>query len=169
MMKQFLLILFSILIFNICFGQSEKESHNDSIKKKTYVSNKSIKTNRNGKEITSTSKGKKETKLEKVILLSNDDVLNKNTSIEDVSLIVEKTNIIFNSLFKNSKKSGKIIIQFEIRKINNLIQFAVKDNLDLDIMKEFEIKVNEEIYPNSKKEPVKIQLIYKVNSFNEIE
>lgn len=60
-------------------------------------------------------------------------------------------------------------MEFELQKKKNQIQFAVKDDIDLDIMKEFEKKVNSEKYPNSKEDPIKIQLIYKINSYNDTE
>jgi hypothetical protein len=123
----------------------------------------------NGKEIDSISKGIKETKLEKVVLLSSDEELNENSSLEDIKTIMDKTNSIFDELFKNSNSSGKIMVQFEIKEKSNEIQFAVKDDLDLEIMNEFEKRVNTEKYPNSKKESIKLQLIYKVNSYNDTE
>lgn len=122
-----------------------------------------------GKQVDSISKGIKETRLERVVLLDNNDVLEKNTSVEDINEIIAKTDKIFDGLFKNSLKPGKIMVEFELKKKKNLINFAVKDDLDLDIMKEFEKMVNNEKYPNSKKDPIKIQLIYKVNSFNDTE
>ena len=61
------------------------------------------------------------------------------------------------------------MIQFELGEKKNIIQFAVRDDLDLDIMKEFEKRVNEEKYPNSKKSTIKFQVIYKVNSLNDNE
>ncbi len=61
------------------------------------------------------------------------------------------------------------MVQFEIKEKSIEIQFAVKDDLDLEIMKEFEKKVNNEKYPNSKKDSIKLQLIYKVNSYNDTE
>ncbi|MFH7012549.1 hypothetical protein ACHRV5_11805 [Flavobacterium sp. FlaQc-52] len=115
------------------------------------------------------TQGMKETKIEKVLLLSSDDEITQNSSVEDITLIIEKTQKIFNELFQNSEKSGKIMIQFELKKDTNEIQFAVKDDLDLDIMKEFEKRINSEQYPNSKKDPVKLQLLCKVNSFDETE
>lgn len=128
-----------------------------------------FKTYQNGKEVDTLSKGIKETALEKVILLSSDEELKKNTSVEDLTAIVDKTNKIFEELFKNSDKSGKIMVHFEIKKKKNEIHYAVRDDLDLDIMKEFEKRVNSEKFPNSKKNPIQIQLIYKVNSFNDTE
>ena len=128
-----------------------------------------VKMYQNGKEIDSVSKGIKETILEKVVFLSSDEELKANTSIEDLKLIVEKTDKIFQELFKTSMKSGKIMVEFELKKKKNEIQYAVKDDLDLDIMKEFEKRINSETYPNSKKDPIKLQLIYKVNSFNDTE
>lgn len=128
-----------------------------------------VKKYQNGKEIDSVSKGIKETTLEKVILLSSNEELNANSSFEDIELIIKKTNEIFNDLFKNSIKSGKIMVEFELKKKKNEITYAVKDDLDLDIMKVFEQRVNSEKYPSSKKDPVKIRLIYKVNSFNDTE
>lgn len=122
-----------------------------------------------GKVIDSVSKGTKETKLDKVVFLNSDTELKENSSIEDLKLIIEKTENIFNSLFKTSEKPGKIMVQFELKKNKNEITFAVRDDLDLDIMKEFEKKVNGEIYPNSKKDPIAIQLIFKVNSFSDTE
>jgi len=121
----------------------------------------------NGKEIDSVSKGVKETALEKVILLSSDQELNANSSFEDIELLIKKTDAIFNELFKNSMKSGKIMVEFELKKKKNEITYAVKDDLDLDIVKVFEQRVNGEKYPNSKKDPIKLRLIYKVNSFND--
>ena len=83
-------------------------------------------------------------------------------------LIIDKTNKIFEELFKNSDKSGKIIVQFELGKSKNEIQFAVRDDLDLEIMKTFEERLYLEKYPNSKKDTIKFQLVYKVNSYNDI-
>ncbi|MBF4466118.1 hypothetical protein [Flavobacterium sp. LC2016-12] len=131
-----------------------------------YVASKQY---QNGKEIDSVSKGIKETILEKVIVLSSDDELNKNSSFEDIELLIKKTDKIFDELFKNSMKSGKLMVEFELKKKKNEITYAVKDDLDLDIMKVFEQRVNSEEYPNSKKDPVKLRLIYKVNSFNDVE
>lgn len=130
--------------------------------------NSTVKQYQNGEEIDSISKGSKETKLEKVVLISSDEEINKNSSVDDINLIIDKTNQIFEELFKNSLKPGKIMIQFELNKKNNNILFAVKD-LDLEIMKEFEKRINNEKYPNSKKDPIKLQLIFKVNSFNDVE
>ncbi len=123
----------------------------------------------NGKEINSLDSGIKETKLEKLILLSNDKELKENTSVEDLSSIVDKTNKIFDELFKNSDKSGKIMIQFKLKEKENELEFSVKGNLDLDIMKEFEKRIKSQAYPNSKKDPISFQLIYKVNSLNDTE
>jgi len=123
----------------------------------------------NGEIVDSVSKGEKETKLEKVIFLNSDAELVENSSFEDLKLIIEKTNAIFEELFKNSEKAGKIRVQFVLKENKNEIEYAVKDNLDLDIMKVFEQRVNAENYPNSKKDPIKLQLLFKVNSFNELE
>ncbi|MFQ6599368.1 hypothetical protein [Flavobacterium sp. C3NV] len=123
----------------------------------------------NGKEIDSVYKGKKETSLEKIMLLNSDEELAANISFEDIELLIKKTDEIFNELFKNSLKSGKLMVEFELKKKKNEIIYAVKDDLDLDIMKIFEQRVNSEKYPNSKKDPIKLRLLYKVNSFNEIE
>lgn len=128
-----------------------------------------VKQYQNGREIDSISKGIKETTLEKVVLLSSDEELNTNSSFEDIELLIKKTDKIFDELFKNSMKSGKIMVEFELKKKKNEITYAVKDDLDLDIMKVFEQRVNSEIYPNSKKDPIKLRLIYKVNSFNDLE
>lgn len=128
---------------------------------------KGYKTYQNGKEITTVSKGEKETKLETLILLSDDETLKKNTSVEELSLIVDKCSNIFNELFKNSTKEGKIMIHFELTKKLNKIEFAVKDDVDLEIMKEFEKKINTEKFPNSKKDPIQFQILYKINSYNE--
>lgn len=139
------------------------------IENTTYESKESVKTYENGKEVYVTEKGQKETRLEKVVFLSGDDELKKNTSVEDISKIIDKTNTIFDELFKNSKKEGKIIIQFELGKDKNNIQFAVKNDLDLEIMKEFEARVKSEKYPNSKRNNIKFMIIYKVNSYDDNE
>ena len=143
-----------------------KEYHNP-IENTTYSAEGGFKTYQKGGEVYHTSQGEKETKLEKVILLSSDEELKKNTSVEDIQELMIKTNKIFEALFKDSKKSGKIMIQFELGKKNNSIQFAVRDDLDLEIMKEFEKRVNKEKYPKTKNGTVKLQLIYKVNSFDD--
>lgn len=122
-----------------------------------------------GKEVDSISKGIRETKLEKVVLLNSNDEVEQNTTVEDISALMSKTNAIFDELFKTSTKSGKIMVEFELQKKENKITFAVRDDLDLDIMKEFEKRVNNEKYPHSKSIPIKIQLIYKVNAYNDTE
>jgi len=146
-----------------------KKSYQNPIDNGTYETDGTFKKYRNGDEFYITDKGEKETKLENVILLSSDAELKANSSVEDISLIIDKTNKIFEELFKNSKKEGKIMVQFELGKKKNDIQFAVRDNLDLEIMKEFEKRVNAEKYPNSKKDTIKLQLIYKVNSYDDTE
>jgi hypothetical protein len=146
-----------------------KKTYENPIDNNVYKTDGEFKTYQNGEEVYLTSKGEKETKLEKVVFLSSDSDLKKNTSIDDIKLVIDKTNAIFEKLFKNSEKAGKIMIQFELGKKKNDIQFAVRDDLDLDIMKEFEKQVNSEKYPNTKKSTVKFQLIYKVNSLNDTE
>lgn len=147
---------------------SKNLDHNP-IENSNYQTDGEFKTYQNGNEIYTTDKGIKETKLEKVVLLNSDSELKENSSNEDISEVVNKTNKIFKTLFSNSMKPGKIMVQFELNKRKNEIQFAVKDDVDLELMKEFEKQVNIENYPNSKKKSVKIQLIYKVNSLNETE
>ena len=146
-----------------------KKSYDNPIDNGTYKTDGSFKTYQNGNEVYVTSKGEKETKLEKVIFLSSDSDLKANTSVEDIQTIIEKTNKIFENLFKNSEKPGKIMVQFELGKKKNEIQFAVRDELDLEIMKEFEKQVNAVKYPNSKKSNIKFQIVYKVNSLNDTE
>lgn len=135
-----------------------------------YVATKpKMVTYQNGEEVETISEGIKETKLEKMFLLSSNDDLEKNTSIEDLSSIIDKCNAIFDELFKNSMKPGKIMVEFELKKDKNEIQFAVRDDLDLDIMKEFEKRITAETFPKSKKDPIKFRLVYKVNSLNDTE
>jgi len=146
-----------------------KNSYNNPIDNGTYTTEGTIKTYKNGNEVYVTDKGNKETKLEKVIFLTGDSELKANSSIEDIKSVIDKTNKIFENLFKDSKSEGKIMVQFELGKKKNEIQFAVKDDLDLEIMKEFEKQVNKEKFPNSKKDTIKFLLVYKVNSYNETE
>ena len=131
--------------------------------------NVSFKTYQNGQEINQVDKGQKETKLEKIILLSSDEELLENSSFEDIKSIMDKTTLLFEELFKDSQKSGKIMIAFELKKETNEIQLAVRDDIDLEIMKEFEKRINAIKYPNSKNNPVKFQMVFKVNSFNDTE
>ncbi|TPD66862.1 hypothetical protein [Flavobacterium microcysteis] len=147
--------------------EAPKLEYHNPIDNKTYTSEGGFKSYRNGQEITSTPMGTKETALEKVVLLSSDLEFKENSSVEDVGLIIDQTKTIFEELFKNSDESGKIMIQFELKKDNNEIEFAVKDAIDMTIMKEFEKKINNTKFPNSKKDPIKLQLIFKVNSFND--
>lgn len=123
----------------------------------------------NGEEKTSISKGEKETKLESIVFLNDDETLKKNTSVKDLSLILEKCSNIFNTLFKDSTKEGKIMLQFELTEKETLITFSIKDDVDLDIMKEFEKQINSEKFPNSKKDPIQFQMLFKINSYNETE
>lgn len=146
-----------------------KNSYQNPIDNGTYKTDGTFKKYQNGEEVYITDKGSKETKLENIILLSSDAELKANSSVEDIKSVIDKTNKIFEELFKNSEKSGKIMVQFELGKKKNEIQFAVRDDLDLEIMKEFEKRVNAEKYPNSKKDKIKLQLIYKVNSFDDTE
>lgn len=103
------------------------------------------------------------------MLLTSDKDLQERITVEDISSLVKKTDTIFEELFKHSQKSGKIMLQFDLGKKKNEIQFAIQDDIDLDIMKEFEKRVNREKYPNTKNDTVKLQLIYKVNSFDDTE
>lgn len=139
------------------------------IEKNKYVAESGFKTYKNGKEVSKDTIQEKATKLEKVVFLSSNQDLEENTSLEDIKLVMDKTNSIFEKLFKDSQKSGKIMVQFELGKKKNIITFAVRDDLDLDIMKEFEKMVNNEKYPNTRKKTIKLQFIYKVNSYSDKE
>ena len=145
------------------------KNYYNPIENKNYSSESGFNIYRKGKEVFENLKGEKETKLERVVLLSSNQDLEENSSVNDIKSVISKTNSIFEDLFKNSEKSGKIMVQFELGKKKNEIKFAVRDDLDLDIMKEFEKRVNSEKYPNSKKKTIKLQLIYKVNSYNDVE
>jgi hypothetical protein len=61
------------------------------------------------------------------------------------------------------------MVQFELNPKVNAIQFSVKGDVDLEIMKEFERRINNEIFPNSKKDTITLQFIYKINSFDDTE
>lgn len=130
---------------------------------------KGSKTYQNGEEVTTVSKGEKETKLESIFLLSDDETLKKNTTVEDLSDIVVSCSKIFEELFLSSTKEGKIMVKFELNKKQNKIEFAYKGDVDADLLKEFEKRINAEKFPNSKKEPIQFEILYKVNSFNETE
>ena len=45
----------------------------------------------------------------------------------------------------------------------------MKGDVDTEIMKAFEKKINSVKFPNSKKDPIRFQLLYKINSYNETE
>lgn len=137
------------------------------IEQKVYSTEGEFKKYQNGKEIKKNGKGVKENALEQLVFLSSDAELKKSTSLEDLKDIIDKTNKIFEELFRASEKSGKIMIQFELKKDENIIRFAVRGDLDLDIMAEFEKRINNEEYPKSKDKPVKLQLVYKVNSYDD--
>lgn len=122
---------------------------------------------KDGQEIKKLDKGNKETALESLEFLNTDAELKANTSIEDISFILDKTKKIFEDLFKNQVKSGKIMLFFELKKDKNNISFAIKDDIDLEVMKEFEKRILELKLPNSKKDPIKFNILFKVNSFNE--
>lgn len=122
---------------------------------------------KNGKEVVNTTKGEKETGLESITLLSSDKVLKENTSVEDLKTIIDKTQKVFDELFLKSDKSGKIKVHFELKKEKNEISFSIKDDIDLEIMKEFEQRVVSLKLPNSKKETINFEILFKVNSFNE--
>ncbi len=122
---------------------------------------------KNGKEVVNTTKGEKETGLESITLLSSDKVLKENTSVEDLKTIIDETQKVFDELFLKSDKSGKIKVHFELKKEKNEISFSIKDDIDLEIMKEFEQRVVSLKLPNSKKETINFEILFKVNSFNE--
>lgn len=120
-------------------------------------------------EKTIAEKGKKETRIEKIKLLNTDEELKENTSLEDIKFILDRTNSIFEELFKTSTKSGRIFVQFELKKDTNEMRYAAKDDIDEELMKEFEKRINNEKFPNSKKDAVKFQIVFIVNSVSDIE
>jgi hypothetical protein len=61
------------------------------------------------------------------------------------------------------------MVHFELNPKVNAIQFSIKGDVDLEIMKEFERRINNEIFPNSKKDTITLQFIYKINSFDDTE
>jgi len=172
-MKTLHLVLTLLTISSFCLGQGKNEvdslsrnKYYNPIEKRTYRTDGSFKTYRNGVEVDSIQhSSNKETKLEKVVLLSSNKELEESISIGDFEIVKNKVDKIFIELFKNSKQSGSIMIQFELQKdIDNVIRFAIRDNLDLNIMKNFEKRVLAEVFPKSHKSPIKFQFIYKVYS-----
>ena len=154
--KRIIAISIIMIVVSIpCFGQDA-------------TSNKGVDIFRNGEKIDTIITSKlKETKLEKLILLSSDKEMKESTSIEDLKLITKEINLIFNKLFSKSERSGKIMIQIELNNKSNIINFAVRDDLDLEIMKVFEEQVKAKNFPKARKQPVKFQMIYKVNSIDD--
>lgn len=122
---------------------------------------------KNGTKISTLEKGNKETALESIKLLNTDAELSENTTIEDLTSIIDQTKTIFNELFMKSEKSGKIMVYFELTKENVNISFAIKNDVDLDLMRIFEKKVLELKLPKSKKDPIKFDMLFKINEYNE--
>lgn len=129
--------------------------------------NKNFVQYRNGEEVKDIPKGEKETAIESITLLNTDEELRENTSVEDLTEIINETKKIFEDLFMNSDKSGKIMVHFELKKDTNEVNFAVKDDVDLILMKEFENRVLSLKLPKSKKESIQFKILFKINSFNE--
>lgn len=123
---------------------------------------------RNGAVIDSVGKGIKETKLEKLIFLNKDAELKEATSVEQLQEVVESINKIFSELFNTSTNAGKIMVEVElVQKGKPNIHFAVKDDLDLEKMRVFEKRILNTSFPNTRKRPITIRLVFKVNSFDD--
>ncbi|WP_320052489.1 hypothetical protein [uncultured Acetobacteroides sp.] len=175
-MKALHLIITLLIVSKFCLGQSKfendtlsRDKYYNPIENRTYRTEGSFKRYRNGVEVDTIQRSlKKETKLERVILLSSNEELNESISIEEFKTIKDKIDKIFIDLFGESKQSGKIMIQFELKKdIDNVIRFSIRDNLDLNIMRKFEKRVLSERFPKSNKYTIKFQFIYKVNSIDD--
>jgi len=172
-MKNYLLYLLLFIQIIPCFSQNREEQDSlksnkyyNPIEQRTYTTDGEFKKYKGGKEVKSFDKGQKETSLDQIVFLSSDADMKESSSVDDLTDIVNRTNSIFERLFKDSESPGYIMIQFDLKKKKNEIQFAVRDDIDLDIMAEFEKAVNKEKYPKSKNKPIKFQLIYKVNSYS---
>lgn len=148
-------------------GAPARPTYYNPIEDTTYHASGGFKTYVNGEEVDSLPPSVRETKLEKLVLLSSNADLEESTSVEDLKTIAYRTTEIFMELFGESKKSGKVMVQFELTQEKNEIQFAVRDDLDLELMKTFEKRVQGERFPHAKTVPVKFQLIYKVNDFDD--
>ncbi len=123
---------------------------------------------RNGAVIDSAGKGIKETKLETIQFLNKDAELKEAIGVEQIEKVVESITKIFSDLFNASTSPGKIMVEVElVEKGKPSIQFAVRDDLDLDKMKIFEKQVLNTSFPNTRKRPITIRLVYKVNSFDD--
>ena len=146
---------------------AKDSTYYNPIENTTYKSDGGYKTYVNGEQVDSLPPSIRETKLEKMVLLSSNEDLEASTSVDDLKTIAYRTSELFMGLFGDSKKSGKLMIQFELTKEKNDIQFAVRDDLDLELMKTFEEKMKSERFPHAKTVPVKFQLIYKVNDFDD--
>lgn len=133
----------------------------------TYRAFGGFKTYVNGEQVDPLPPSIRETKLEKMVLLSSNADMEASTSVEDLKRIAYRTTELFMELFAGSKKSGKLMVQFELTQEKNDIQFAVRDDLDLELMKTFEQRMHGEHFPNARTVPVKFQLIYKVNDFDD--
>lgn len=164
------LILIITLLSSSIFAQisDDKKHYNNPINNTTYTTEGEFKTYKAGEEVESKSvENNKGTDVESIIFLNSDEDLQASTSVEDLTLIIDKCKSIFFELFGESDSSGKIMVQFTLNKKKVETQFAVRDNLDLEIMKEFEKRIIQQDFPKSKKKEIKFQIIFKVNSFND--
>lgn len=164
------LILIIILLSSSVFAQisDDKKEYNNPIDNTTYKTEGEFKTYKAGEEVELNSvENTKGTDVESIIFLSSDEDLQVSTSVEDLTLIIDICKSIFFELFGESDSSGKIMVQFTLNKKEVETQFAVRDNLDLEIMKEFEKRIFEQTFPKSKNKEIKFQIIFKVNSFND--
>lgn len=108
----------------------------------------------------------KETKLKTIKLLNKDKELKENISIDEMKRIIDRTNILFKEVVEDCKKSGKIIVEFELLKENNKINVIVTEELDNELKSNFESKLLKEDFSNSKKDSIKFIMVYLVNSID---
>lgn len=161
-----------ILSTSICSSQNRisedttsLKSYHNPIDQNTYRSEGGFKVYKGGKEVNPNDMPKNNiTGLSEVVLLSSDDDFKKSITVEELQSIITRATEIFDEHFGKSEKAGYIMVQFDLGKKKNQIQLALRDNIDLEIMAQFEKVIKKEKFAKSKSKPLKFQLIFRVSS-----
>lgn len=140
-----------------------KNAYQNPADGKTYLTQGDFIGYKNGEEVDSTNGIDTVNGLSQVVFLSSDNEIRESIETDDLKKIILKSEEIFYKNFNNSKGDGKILVQFSLSKRKKTqIVYAIKDDIDLEKMKQFEIDMNNEKFIRSNKHNIVFQLIFNI-------
>jgi hypothetical protein len=142
-----------------------KNVYQNPIDGKTYETNDQYVVYRDGERTSDMQFNDSITGLVQVIFLNSDAEIRESIDEEKLQMIMDKTIEVFDKYFLNSKGDGLLLVQFNIsKKKGTEITFAIKGEIDLDKMKQFEKDMKKNKFVKSKNKEIIFQMLFNINN-----